>query len=73
MSRHRKRRRPSDPRTHRKSHNGSIRMKIPRNMRLVKDKDGKMRLVEIINPKLDASAKIRMRKSKKQRPARRTV
>jgi len=48
-------------------------MKIPRNMRLVKDKDGKMRLVEIINPKLDASAKIRMRKSKKQRPARRTV
>ena len=48
-------------------------MKLPSNMRLQKGEDGKMRLVEIINPKLDASAKIRMRKSKKQKPVRRPI
>lgn len=48
-------------------------MKIPSNMRLQKGADGKTRLVEIINPKLDASAKIARKKSKKQKPVRRTV
>ena len=48
-------------------------MKLPRNMRLTKDKDGKPRLVRIVDPRLDASAKIRQRTSKKQRVVRRTV
>jgi len=48
-------------------------MKLPRNMKMVKDKDGKPRLVNVVDPRLDASAKIRQRKSKKQKPVRRMI
>lgn len=52
---------------------GGKAVKLPRNMKMVKDKDGKPRLVRITDPRLDASAKIRQRKSKKQKPVRRTI
>ncbi len=42
-------------------------MKLPSNFKLKTDKDGKQRVVQVINPKLDASAKIRQRTSKRQR------
>jgi hypothetical protein len=50
---------------------GGEAVKVPRNMRLTKDKDGKPRLIRITDPRLDASAKIRQRKSKNQRVVRR--
>ena len=49
-------------------------MKMPSNKKLIYDtQTGRARIVEQISPKLDASRKLKMRKSKKQRPARRTV
>lgn len=49
-------------------------MKMPSNKKLIYDtQTGRARIVEQISPKLDASRKLQMRKSKKQRPARRTV
>ena len=48
-------------------------MKLPRNKRLVTDKNGKQRIIDQVDPRLDASAKIRQRTSKKQKPVRRGV
>ena len=45
-------------------------MKLPGNKKLVTGKDGRQRIVEIINPKLDTSKKIRMKHSKKTRVVR---
>lgn len=43
-------------------------MKIPRNKKLITDKSGKQRIITVTDPRLDASAKIRQRTSKKQTP-----
>ena len=49
-------------------------MKLPSSKRLVLDTvTGKYRIIEQINPKLDASKKIALRKSKKTKPVPRTV
>ena len=45
-------------------------MKLPANKKLKTDKSGKTRIVDTVNPKLDHSAKIRQRTSKKQRVVR---
>lgn len=47
--------------------------KLRADQKLVTDADGKQRIVTREDPRLSASAKIAKRKSKKQRPVRRTV
>ena len=49
-------------------------MKLPSSQRLILDTaTGKYRIIDQINPKLDASRKLQMRKSKKIKPVPRTV
>ena len=49
-------------------------MKLPQSKRLVLDTaTGKYRIIEQISPKTDASRKLQMRNSKKQKVVRRSV
>ena len=48
-------------------------MKLPKSYKIETDKNGRQRIVVTINPKLDASAKIRQRTSTKQRVVKRSV
>lgn len=49
-------------------------MKLPLNQKMILDTaTGRWRLVDRVNPKLDTSKKIAMRKSKKRKVVRRTV
>jgi hypothetical protein len=48
-------------------------MKLPANKRLVTDHDGKKRIITVVNPRLDTSAKIRQKTSKRQRVVKRPV
>jgi hypothetical protein len=49
-------------------------MKLPSSQRLILDTaTGKYRIIEQINPKLDASRKLQMRKSKKTKVVRRKI
>tara|TARA_R110000772_G_scaffold25515_2_gene66472 strand:+ start:4252 stop:4398 length:147 start_codon:yes stop_codon:yes gene_type:complete len=48
-------------------------MKLPANKKLITGPDGRQRIVETINPRLDTSAKIRIKTSKKQRVVKRLV
>jgi hypothetical protein len=48
-------------------------MKLPRNKQLITDKSGKQRIVDKEDPRLPTSTKIQRKKSKKQKPVRRTI